>query len=152
MLTATAVAVGGGLLYGFLCQRVTIRTATLVALGNWVVVFVLAFIIRDPKAFTLVGVFAGIGLGGIKVTGRLGLIALVPAERMTEFFGFFTLAGEAASVLGPFLWAATLTLFPDKSPAGYRAGLAVLFVVLVFAIGAFLKVRFPAKEAEAANP
>ena len=66
---------------------------------------------------------------------------------MTEFFGFFTLAGEAASVLGPFLWAATLTLFPDKSPAGYRAGIAVLFVVLVFAIGAFLKVRFPRAEA-----
>jgi MFS-type transporter involved in bile tolerance (Atg22 family) len=152
MLTATAVAVIGGLLYGFLCQRVTIRTATLVALGNWVLVFVLALLVRDPKAFTLVGVLAGIGLGGIKVTGRLGLIALVPRERMTEFFGFFTLAGEAASVLGPFLWAATLTLFPDKSPAGYRAGLAVLFVVLVFAIGAFLKVRFPAKEAVAANP
>jgi UMF1 family MFS transporter len=146
MLTATAVAVIGGLLYGFLCQRVTIRTATLVALGNWVLVFALALLVRDPKAFTLVGVLAGIGLGGIKVTGRLGLIALVPRERMTEFFGFFTLAGEAASVVGPFLWAATLTLFPDKSPAGYRAGLAVLFVVLVFAIGAFLKVRFPAKE------
>ncbi|MGZ6971245.1 MAG: MFS transporter, partial [Thermoanaerobaculia bacterium] len=146
LLTATAVAVIGGLLYGFLCQRVTIRTATLVALGNWVLVFALALLVRDPKAFTLVGVLAGIGLGGIKVTGRLGLIALVPKERMTEFFGFFTLAGEAASVLGPFLWAATLTLFPDKSPAGYRAGLAVLFVVLAFAIGAFLKVRFPAKE------
>jgi UMF1 family MFS transporter len=152
MLTATAVAVGGGLLYGFLCQRVTIRTATLVALGNWVLVFALALLVRDPKAFTLVGVLAGIGLGGIKVTGRLGLIALVPKERMTEFFGFFTLAGEAASVLGPFLWAATLTLFPDKSPAGYRAGLAVLFVVLVFAIGAFLRVRFPAKEVAGANP
>jgi UMF1 family MFS transporter len=149
LLVATAVAILGGLLYGLLCQRVTIRTATLVALGNWVLVFALALLVRDPKAFTLVGVLAGIGLGGIKVTGRLGLIALVPAERMTEFFGFFTLAGEAASVLGPFLWAATLTLFPDKSPAGYRAGLAVLFVVLVFAIGAFLKVRFAAKEAGA---
>ena len=101
---------------------------------------------RDPKAFTVVGVLAGIGLGGIKVTGRLGLIALVPKERMTEFFGFFTLAGEAASVLGPFLWAATLSLFPDRSPAGYRAGISVLFVVLLFAIGAFLKVRFPARE------
>jgi UMF1 family MFS transporter len=122
MLTATAVAVIGGLLYGFLCQRVTIRTATLVALGNWVLVFALALLVRNPKAFTLVGVLAGIGLGGIKVTGRLGLIALVPRERMTEFFGFFTLAGEAASVLGPFLWAATLTLFPDKSPAGYAPG------------------------------
>ena len=146
LLVATAVAVVGGLLYGFLCQRVTIRTATLVALANWVLVFVLALVVRDPKAFTLVGVLAGIGLGGIKVTGRLGLIALVPKERMTEFFGFFTLAGEAASVLGPFLWAATLALFPDKSAAGYRAGIAVLFVVLVFAIGAFLKVRFPARE------
>ncbi len=143
LLVATAVAVVGGLLYGFLCQRVTIRTATLVALGNWVLVFALALLVRDPRTFTIVGVLAGIGLGGIKVTGRLGLIALVPKERTTEFFGFFTLAGEAASVLGPFLWAATLTLFPDKSPAGYRAGISVLFVVLVFAIGAFLKVRFP---------
>ena len=146
LLVATAVAVVGGLLYGFLCQLVTIRTATLVALANWVLVFVLALVVRDPKAFTLVGVLAGIGLGGIKVTGRLGLIALVPKERMTEFFGFFTLAGEAASVLGPFLWAATLALFPDKSAAGYRAGITVLLVFLVFAIGAFLKVRFPARE------
>jgi UMF1 family MFS transporter len=150
LLAATAVAILGGLLYGLLCQRVTIRTATLVALGNWVLVFTLALLVRDPKAFTVVGVLAGIGLGGIKVTGRLGLIALVPKERMTEFFGFFTLAGEAASVLGPFLWAATLTLFPDKSPAGYRAGISVLFVVLVFAIGAFLRVRFP--RAQAAPP
>jgi UMF1 family MFS transporter len=147
LLVATAVAILGGLLYGLLCQRVTIRTATLVALGNWALVFALALLVRDPKAFTVVGVLAGIGLGGIKVTGRLGLIALVPKERMTEFFGFFTLAGEAASVLGPFLWAATLTLFPDKSPAGYRAGISVLFVVLVFAIGAFFRVRFSRAEA-----
>ena len=143
LLVATAVAVVGGLLYGLLCQHVTIRTATLVALGNWVVVFALALLVRDPKAFTVVGLLAGIGLGGIKVTGRLGLIALVPKERTTEFFGFFTLAGEAASVLGPFLWAATLALFPDRSPAGYRAGISVLFGVLVLAIGAFLRVRFP---------
>ena len=142
-IVCTAVAVLGGLLYGLLCQRVTIRTATLVALGNWVLVFVLALFIRDPKAFLLVGLLAGIGLGGIKVTGRLGLIALVPKERMSEFFGFFTLAGEAASVLGPFLWAATLALFPDRSPLGYRAGISVLFAVLVLAIGAFLRVRFP---------
>ena len=143
LLVATAIAVLGGLLYGFLCQRVTIRTATLVALGNWVIVFSLALLVRDPKAFVVVGVLAGIGLGGIKVTGRLGLIALVPRERMTEFFGFFTLAGEAASVLGPFLWAATLALFPDRSPAGYHAGVGVLFAVLVLAIGAFMRVRFP---------
>jgi UMF1 family MFS transporter len=143
LLVATAVAVVGGLLYGFLCQRVTIRTATLVALFNWVLVFALALVVRDPKAFTVVGVLAGIGLGGIKVTGRLGLIALVPKERMTEFFGFFTLAGEAASVLGPFVWAGTLALFPDRSPAGYHAGVGVLFAILALAIGAFLKVRFP---------
>ncbi len=143
LLVATAVAVVGGLLYGWLCQRVTIRTATLVALFNWVLVFALALLVRDPKAFTVVGVLAGIGLGGIKVTGRLGLIALVPKERMTEFFGFFTLAGEAASVLGPVVWAGTLALFPDRSPAGYRAGVGVLFAVLALAIGSFLKVTFP---------
>src|SRR5439155_24579269 len=62
LLVCTAVAVVGGLLYGFLCQRVTIRTATLVALANWVIVFVLALLIRDPRAFYAVGVLAGLGL------------------------------------------------------------------------------------------
>jgi UMF1 family MFS transporter len=143
LLVCTAVAVLGGLFYGFLCQRVTIRTATLVALANWIVVFVLALWVRDHKLFLGVGFLAGIGLGGIKVTSRLGLIALVPKERLTEYFGFFTLAGEAASVLGPLIWAATLALFPDRSPLGYRAGLLVLLVFLIGAIAAFLKVRFP---------
>lgn len=143
LLICTAVAVVGGLLYGALCQRVTIRTATIVALVNWVLVFVLAMVIRDRQTFYVVGILAGIGLGGIKVTSRLGLIALVPKERMTEFFGFFTLAGEAASVLGPFVWAFTLSRFPDKSPDGYRAGLFVLFLVLLGAIAAFLRVKFP---------
>lgn len=142
LIVCTAVAILGGLGYGFLCQVVSIRTATLVALGNWVLVFVLALVIRDPKAFYAVGLLAGIGLGGIKVTSKLGLVDLVPKERMAEFFGFFTLAGEAASVLGPFLWAATLSRFPDKSPSGYRAALGTLFVVLVLAIGTFLKVKF----------
>ena len=143
LLLCTAVAVLGGLLYGVLCQRVSIRTATFVALANWVVVFVLALVVRDHRLFLGVGFLAGIGLGGVKVTSRLALIALVPKERLTEFFGFFTLAGEAASVLGPLVWAGALSLFPDRSPSGYRAGLLVLFVVLLGAIGALRKVRFP---------
>ena len=144
LLLCTAVAIVGGLLYGFLCQKVTIRTATLVVLLNWVAVFLLALVVRDHRLFLGVGALAGIGLGGVKVTSRLGLIALVPPERTTEFFGFFALAGEAASVTGPLLWAATLALFPDRSPLGYRAGLGVLFAVLILAILAFRRVRFPA--------
>jgi UMF1 family MFS transporter len=143
LLLCTAVAVVGGLLYGLLCQNVSIRTATLVALLNWALVFALALLVRDHHLFLGVGVLAGIGLGGVKVTSRLGLIALVPAGRTTEFFGFFALAGEAASVTGPLLWAATLALFPDRSPLGYRAGLGVLLAVLAVAIWAFRKVRFP---------
>ena len=145
LLLCTAVAVLGGLLYGFLCQKVTIRTATLVALANWIVVLVLALWVRDHRLFLGVGFLAGVGLGGVKVTSRLSLIALVPRERLTEFFGFFTLAGEAASVLGPLIWAATLALFPDRSPIGYRVGLMVLLVVLLGAVVTFLRVRFPAE-------
>ncbi len=143
LLVCTAVAVLGGLFYGALCRKVTLRTATLIALGNWALVFLLALLVRDHRLFYGVGFLAGIGLGGVKVTLRLGLIALVPKERLTEFFGFFTLAGEAASVLGPLLWAGTLALFPDRSPLGYRVGLGVLFAVLLGAIAAFRKVRFP---------
>jgi UMF1 family MFS transporter len=144
LVVCTFVAVFGGLLYGYLCQKVSIRTATLVALANWALVFALALTIRSPRAFYAVGILAGVGLGGAKVTSKLGLIALVPKERTAEFFGFYTLAGEAASIVGPLLWAVTLSLFPDKSPTGYRAALASVFAVLVFAVLAFLKVRFDA--------
>lgn len=149
LLVCTAVAVLGGFLYGALCQRVTIRTAILVTFVNWLAAFVVALVAHGPGPFWAVGVLAGIGLGGVKVTSKLGLIALVPQERLTEFFGFYTLAGEAASVAGPFLWAATLALFPDRSPAGYRAALAVLLVVLVLSAVTFLKVRFPEGERRA---
>lgn len=142
LIAATAVAVLGGLFYGFLCQRVSIRTATLVSLANWILVFVLALVVTSKTAFYGVGFLAGIGLGGLKVTSRLGLVALVPKDRMAEFFGFFTLAGEAASVIGPLLWAAALSFFPDKSPTGYRVALLTLFVFLILALVAFLRVRF----------
>lgn len=143
LLVCTAVAILGGFLYGALCQRVSIRTAILVTFGNWLAAFVVALVAKGPGPFWVVGLLAGIGLGGVKVTSKLGLIALVPKERLAEFFGFYTLAGEAASVVGPLLWAATLSLFPDRSPAGYRAALAVLLLVLLLAAGTFLKVRFP---------
>ena len=142
LLVCTAVVVLGGLLYGVLCQRVTIGPRRSSPLATRPRSSFSRFSYATTGSSTASASSRG-WLRRVKVTLRLGLIALVPKERLTEFFGFFTLAGEAASVLGPLLWAGTLALFPDRSPAGYRAGLVVLFVVLAVAIASFRKVRFP---------
>ena len=56
------------------------------------------------------------------------------------------------AVFSTYFESGRVAMFPDKSPAGYRTALLVLFFVLLAAIVAFLRVSFDEPDEEAALP
>ncbi len=71
---------------------------------------------------------------------------MIPREKSSEYFGFFTVFEKFAGIAGPAIFAASVTLFGSS-----RA--AVLAVVLFFIVGAAIlsRVDIAAGEAEAAR-
>lgn len=51
--------------------------------------------------FFVVGALAGVALGSSQSSSRSLMSALVPQEKKTEFFGFYSFFGKASAILGP---------------------------------------------------
>ena len=91
------------------------------------------------RAYVAAGLLIGLAAGPLQAASRTLLVRLVPADRITQFFGLFALSGKVTSFLGPFLVGIVTVAF-----ASQKAGMAVL--IGFFAVGALLLawVRSPA--------
>ena len=69
--------------------------------------------------------------GGVQAMSRSYFGRLVPAGKRREFFGFYNMMGKFASVLGPFLMAATAAITGNSRSA-------ILSVAILFVAGAIL--------------
>ena len=69
---------------------------------------------------------------------------LIPRQKSSEYFGFFSVAEKFAGAFGPALFAASVSLFDSSR-------VAVLSVIVFFVIGALIlqRVDVAAGEAEA---
>lgn len=136
-------AMAGSWFFGWLADRRPVKSVMLLILSLWVFTLVLAFLVRSPVPFYLVGMLAGAGLGGVWVVARLCLLLLAPREKLGEFFGLYGVTGKAASVIGPLLWSTTLFLFAAYGPEKYRFAVITLLLLLLAALGLFVTIRFP---------
>ena len=69
--------------------------------------------------------------GAIQAMSRSYYGRLIPADRASEFFGFYNMMGKFAAVLGPFLMAATAAITGNSRTA-------ILSVALLFVGGAVM--------------
>ncbi len=76
----------------------------------------------------------GMVQGGVQALSRSYFANIVPAEKSTAFFGFYSMIGKSAAVLGPMLMAC-VSLLTDQPRFGIAA------VSLLFIIGALLLTR-----------
>lgn len=154
MMIALVAAIAGSAAYGWITDRLKLRTSLFIVLGNWVIALVLAIFATSFSTYLPVAIVAGVGLGGVEVVTRVALLGLVDVSRRGRYFGFFNLTGKASSIVGPQLWALTLFAFSAAGPARFRAGVIVLLALLVasfFFIGRVHFAPLPARGDEAAN-
>ncbi|WP_447975276.1 MFS transporter [Nitrospira sp. Kam-Ns4a] len=99
-VTAGLGAAGFGLLADRIGPKGTIST-TLVL---WIALTAGAAVVQTPEQFYAIGLIAGAALGANQATSRALLGQFTPPGRQAEFFGFFSVTGKFAAVVGPLVY------------------------------------------------
>jgi UMF1 family MFS transporter len=119
------------LLFGWLGDRVSPLIGIFVGIAVYAAVTFYAVVMTHVSEFYLMAFAIGCVQGPIQAMSRSYYGRLIPAERAGEFYGFYNMMGKFASVLGPFLMAATALLTGNSRTA-------ILSVALLFAGGAIM--------------
>lgn len=118
-------AMGGSVLFGILADKMGHKRALTLSLVLWMLILVIAYFIEDKTAFFGVGVLAGVALGSSQSSSRSLMSSLVPPEKKTEFFGFYSFFGKASAIIGPALFGVV------SSNVNQRAALLSVGVLLI---------------------
>jgi UMF1 family MFS transporter len=97
-------AIIGSVLFGVFADKVGHKKTLVVSLLLWLVVVAVAYYVTDAAMFFAVGVLAGVALGSSQSSSRSLMTAIIPQEKKTEFFGFYSFFGKASAILGPVLF------------------------------------------------
>lgn len=131
--TVQTSAIAGSAAFGILADHVGQKKTLSITLVLWIAVVSIAYFTTDKTIFYVVGMLAGIAMGSSQSTSRSLYAKLIPYERKTEFFGFYSFFGKSSAILGPFLFGLTSTYFGQR--------VAVASVGLFFVTGLFLLQR-----------
>jgi UMF1 family MFS transporter len=127
------VAFFGALAFGWLAERVGAKRAILASIAGWTLVTVGGYLMPAEQVapFLLLGVFAGLVLGGVQALSRSLYGSMIPEAASAEFFGFYSVFSKFSAIFGPLIFAAV-----DIATGSAR--LSILFLTAFFIIGGTL--------------
>lgn len=131
LLLTQFVAFPAALAFGWLGKKIGARRGIFLALAVYAGATCYAYFIRDERDFFALAVIVGLVQGGVQSLSRSYYGRLVPEGKSSEFFGFYNMMGKFASVLGPFLMAATAAITGNNRSA-------ILSVAILFVGGAIM--------------
>jgi UMF1 family MFS transporter len=104
------------------------KFVVLTTLGLWIAVVAMMSLVQTRTQFFVIAALAGSGLGAIQAASRAFMASLIPKGREGEYFGFYSLCGKGAAILGPLV-------FGEVAAATGDLRLAALSILLFFAAG-----------------
>jgi UMF1 family MFS transporter len=114
------------------------KRVLLIVIVQWCAVVTAAYFVQTKLQFFGIAVLAGTGLGAIQAASRAFMASLTPKGREGDFFGFFSLCGKSAAVIGPLLFGQV------SHATGGNQRLAILTVMILFILGGTLLTRVQA--------
>jgi UMF1 family MFS transporter len=137
LLVLTLFAIGAGLVWGVVADRIGPKRTLMIVLSIWVVGLLLAGIFVAKPIFLVAGALIGSGMGGMHVSDRVLMLRLSPPDKLGQFFGIYGLVGKASQVIGvPLYTFLVWFLFPRIGTAAYQV--AILSLLGTMLIGLFL--------------
>lgn len=101
----TQVTAGlGAIGCGVLADRIGAKHTISLTLLAWIALTGAAALVQTHAQFYVIGLLAGAVLGANQAISRALLGRFTPAGRQAEFFGFFSVTGKFAAVVGPLVY------------------------------------------------
>ena len=104
-------------------------------LVQWCLVVMAAYFVETKAQFLVVAVLAGTGLGAVQAASRAFMASLIPRGQEAELFGFYSLCGKTAAIMGPVIFGVVSRV------TGGNQRLAILAVGIMFVVGLALLAR-----------
>lgn len=133
-LAVQITAIIGSVGFGALADTTGQKPALMLTLILWIVTVTIAYTVESKEMFYVVGFLAGAAMGASQSTSRALMSKLVPFDKKTEFFGFFSFFGKSSAIIGP------LTFGLISSITGSQRS-AIISLVAFFVVGMLLLTR-----------
>jgi len=129
----------GALLWARPTDSLGPKPVVMITLVQWTLVSVAAWLVQTQEQFFVFAVVAGAGLGAVQSASRALLARLVPPGMEARMFGFYSLCGKSAAILGPLVFGGVSYL------AGGNQRLGILAIGVLFVVGLALLSRVPVR-------
>ncbi len=126
-------------LFGALGTRIGTKRALYIALAVYTAATIIGYFMTTVTQFFLLAAMVATVQGGAQALSRALFSRLIPANKTSEFFGFYAVAERFATVLGPLVF--TLSVIITGSSRS-----AVLFIITFFIAGGLLLSRVDEEE------
>ena len=111
------LAIPFSFLFGSLGVRIGTKRAIFIAITVYVLATILAYFMTSVTHFFILAAMIATVQGGAQALSRALFSRMVPADRTSEFFGFFAVSERFATVLGPLVFTISVTLTGNSHAA-----------------------------------
>ncbi len=133
-LSVQSTAILGSVIFGIIADSIGQKKTLSITLLMWVATAIGAYFCTDKISFYIIGFIAGAAMGSSQSTSRSLMSKIIPPEKKTEFFGFYSFFGKSSAILGPLVFG-----FVSSVTGSQR--IAVISVALFFVVGLILLQR-----------
>ena len=137
-ITVQTTAIIGSVLLGIVADKIGQKKTIVITLFLWLIAVVLAYFVTDEFGFYIVGFIAGAAMGSCQSVSRSLMSKLIPPERKTEFFGFYSFFGKSSAIIGPLTFGLVSYLTGSQR-------IAIISIAFFFIVGLLIltKVKDP---------
>ena len=134
LLLTQFIGVPAAFAFGMLAARIGPKTAVFLGLAVYAFITVLGYFMTSSVHFFALAVLVGLVQGGTQALSRSMFASMIPRQKSSEFFAFFSVFERYAGVLGPAIFA----LVVSTTGSGRSA---ILAIVIFFVAGGLLLTR-----------
>ncbi len=112
-------------LFGTLADRIGAKPSIFMTLVVYTVIATLGYFMTTATHFYVLATLVATVQGGSQALSRSLFASMIPRDKSSEFFGFFSVFEKFAGIFGPLLFAASIALLGIE-PGGDSVGDCVL--------------------------